>query len=143
MTSRALNTPSAFPIKHSAFFVGHSEANPEIVCLICRVMFCQHLLAKWDEFLCRLLAMQSFGWHLPVTTLLTSGQDATCMLHQPQQKGRFIAEWLLRAALNVALDGSNDSTYLHHCVLDKQDRFFVLCGDFCFAHVSSLAMFCV
>ena len=37
--------------------------------------------------------MQSFKWRLPVTTLLTSGQNASCMSHQPRQNKRFIDEW--------------------------------------------------
>ena len=57
----------------------------------------------------------------------------------PRQDKRFVAEWLLRASLNVTLEGSDDPTYQHHSVLDEPVRFFVsfhcvLCGDFCFSH---------
>ena len=47
----------------------------------------------------------------------------------------------MRAALNVTLDVSDDSTQQHDRVLDGPIRLFVslhrvLCGDLCFAHFS-------
>ena len=93
--------------------VSHSKPNPELasgihsVHWICGALFHQHFLTNWDKFLCLLLAMQSFTWRLPVTTVLTSGQDASSVFHQPRKDKRFVAEWLLRAALNVRLDGSD------------------------------------
>ena len=125
----------------------HSKPNPELVSGIhsvhgiCGDLLFLHSPTKWDQFLCRFLAMQSFERRLSVTTLLASGQDSSIMFHQPRQDRRFVAGWFLRAAPNVAVDGSDDSTYQHHCVLDEPLRFFVsfhcvLCGDFCSAHFS-------
>ena len=71
--------------------VSHSKPNPILVPgihsvhWICSDLLCQHLLTKRNELLCGLVAVQSFKWRLPVTTLMTSGQDASCMLHQPRQ----------------------------------------------------------
>ena len=50
-----------------------------------------------------------------------------------------VTEWFLRSAIDVALDGPDDSTNQHHRVLDEAVRFFVsfhcvFRGDFCFAH---------
>ena len=63
------------------------------------------------------------------------------MLHQPWHDRRVVAEWFLRSAFDVALDGPDDSTNQHHRVLDEAIRFFVsfhcvFRGDFCFARFS-------
>ena len=123
--------------------VSRSEPNPELVSGlrsghgICGDLLCQHLLTKKDMFLCRLLAMQSFTWRFPVTTFLTSGQDASCMFHQPRQIWPVVPECFLCAAFSVTFDGSDDATYQYHCVLDEPVRLLVtfhciLCCDFCF-----------
>ena len=70
---------------------------------------CQHA----EQILASAFPMQSFECCLPITTLVTSGEDAPCMLHQPRQCGRVITERLLRGALNVAFDGSN---HLRICI---------------------------
>ena len=44
---------------------------------------------------------------------------SSCLFHQPRQDRRFVAEWLLRAPLNVTPDASDDPTCQHHCVLDE------------------------
>ena len=113
LISRALKYTICFLDETFCSVVSHSKPNPELVSgihsvhWICGALFHQHFLTNWDKFLCLLLAMQSFTWRPPVTTVLTSGQDASCMFHQPRQDKRFVAEWLLRAALNVTLDGSD------------------------------------
>ena len=101
----------------------------------------QHFLSKRDKLLCRLLAVQSLKGRLSVTTFLAPGQDASGVLHQPWHDRRVVAEWFLRSAFDVALDGPDDSTNQHHRVLDEAVRFFVsfhcvFRGDFCFARFS-------
>ena len=61
------------------------------------------------------------------------------MLHQPPLNKRFIAEWFLRAALNVTLDGSDDSKYQHYCVLDEPVRIFVSFLAHCSYKISAIS----
>ena len=46
------------------------------------------------------------------------------MLHQPWHDKRVVAEWFLRSAFDVALDGPDDSTNQHHRVLNETVRFY-------------------
>ena len=116
---------SAQSCAHEKKFVAHAPRN--VFCV--QDSFCSwHLWRLALPTLCRhmgrFLAMQSFEWRFLVTIFLTCGQDAPCMF-----------------SFNVTFDGSNDSAYQHHCVLDEPVRFFVsfhcvLCGDFCHLHLS-------
>ena len=54
-----------------------------------------------DAFFPRSLSNDVF----PSTTFLTSGQDASCVFHQPRQNRWFVAEWFICAAVNVTYDG--------------------------------------
>ena len=73
----------------------------------------------------------------PSRPFLTSGQDASCMFHQPRQNWPVVPECFLCAASSVTFDGSDDSTHQHHCVIDEPVRLLVtfhciLWGDLCF-----------
>ena len=65
----------------------HSKPNPELVSgihsvhWICGQSLCQHSLAMSEKFLCRLLAMQTFKWRLPVHVLFDIWTG--CVLHVP------------------------------------------------------------
>ena len=108
---------------------------------ICGALLWQYFLAHETNSCVGFLPFSLSKGVFPSRPIMTPGQKAPCMFHQPRQDKRFVTDSLLRAALNVTLDDSDDSTYQHHCVLDEPVRFsvyfqFVLCGDFCFAHFS-------
>ena len=63
--------------------------------------------------------MQSFEWRPTVWTLVAPGQNAPRMIYQPQQDCGVFSEFVLRAALHMALHGSDDTAQQHHCVLDQ------------------------
>ena len=64
--------------------------------------------------------MQSFERRPTVSTLLAPGQDNPRMFHQPREDWAVLSEFFLRAALHMALDGSDDTAQQHHCVLLDQ-----------------------
>ena len=121
LISRAINTPSAFPMKHSALLFRIPSQMPNFYLGFILFMGSVQTMGQiLDSCVGFFPCSHSNGG--PVTTLLTSGQDAFCMF---TNHGR--------------IGDASLSTYQHHCVLDGPDRFLVschcvLCGDFCFAH---------
>ena len=67
----------------------------------------QHLLSEWYKLLCRLHAMQSFEWRPTVSTLLTPGQNAPRMFHQPRQDWGVFSGFFLHAALHITAFSTN------------------------------------
>ena len=133
LISRTLNTPSAFTMNIlRCCFASQAKFRTGIwdhsVHWICGDLLCQHLLAKRDELLCRLLAVQSFKWRLFVTTLLASGQDASCMLHQSRQ-GALNGHLMVRMTPRSSITAFSMSPFDSFVSLHRVFR-----GDLCFAH---------
>ena len=137
--SRALNTPSAFLMKHSALLCFAFQAKS-------RTLYLGFILFIGSVEICFANTFSRNGTNYYVGFLpcslpngvLTPGQDASCTFHQPRQNKRFIADWFLCASLNVTLDGLDISTFQHHRVLDEPIRLCVSLHrvDLCFVNFS-------
>ena len=110
LTSRALITPSAVPTKHSALLFltpshtiwgsFYSTVLRRLLSPAPSVRMAQTLVFAYCHAIFRMA---------PVSTLLTPGQDAPRMLHQPRQDWGVFSDFFWRAALHMALDGSDDT----------------------------------
>ena len=95
--SLALNTPTAFPIKHSALLPRIPSQTPYLISGVhsvprfCGDSSCQHLLSKRNKLLWWLLSVHSLKWRLSISTFLAPGQDAPGVLHQPRYERRLVS----------------------------------------------------